>query len=296
MENIGLFIDGENVNVKDIDFIIDETKKYGRIIINKIFLDFSSPNNWKNKIIEQGIEPIHCFKIAKKNSVDIKLIDNVLDCLYNQKPIDIYILISSDVDFLTLSQRVRSFGKKFFIFGYERTTEIIKNTCDKFISIEMLRYETKTENDKEINVQNIFENENFLPSHEENILSFLSKIKVIKIEVFKKFLKNNNYQDDNLFLITEKYNNIFKIVNQKIYNLSPIDSSYHKNLFHQIQHIFFLNDNLPIPLSKFKEKVSLMINRFDPRLWGFTSTKEFILSLFTNELQIKDEQVIILQT
>lgn len=296
MENIGLFIDGENVNIKDIDFIFDEIKKYGRIIINKIFLDFSTPNNWKNKIIEQGIEPIHCFKIAKKNSVDIKLIDNVLETLYQKKPIDIFILVSSDVDFLTLSHKVRSFGKKFFIFGYQKTTDIVKNTCDKFIEIEMLRYEIKKPNKEEINLENIFENDNFLPDYEEDVLNFLSKIKVIKIEVFKKYIKNKKFCEKKCFdLLNKKYNNSFKTFNQKIYNLSSIDSSYHENLFHQIQHVFFLNDFEPIPLSKFKEKMQIMINRFDQRLWGFSSLTEFITSIYNSELEIKNDNVSIIK-
>ena len=290
MENIGLFIDGENVNCKDIDFIIDEIKKYGRIIVNKIFLDFSSPNNWKNKIIEQGIECVHCFKIAKKNSVDIKLIDNVLETLYQNKPIDIYVLVSSDVDFLTLSHRVKSFGKKFYIFGYQKTTDIVKNTCDKFIEIEMLRYEIKRDSE-EINIENIFENENILPDYEEQILNFLSKIKVVKIEVFKKYLKNKKLEE--YFDLINKYETL-KIINQKIYNLSAIDSAYHENLFHQIQHVFFLNDYEPIPLSKFKEKMQIMINRFDQRLWGFTSLKDFLITIFPEQLEIKNEMVILL--
>ena len=59
IKNVGLFIDGENINSKDIEFVIEEVKKFGRLIVNRVYGDWSTTlwNQWKQYCIKEGLEP-----------------------------------------------------------------------------------------------------------------------------------------------------------------------------------------------------------------------------------------------
>ena len=147
MKNIGIFIDGENINPKDYTCIYEEISTLGRIIVSRVYADWSSSlaEKWNELAMNYALEMIHCAKLPRKNSVDIRIIDDIYEFLYETQTVDKFYLISTDADFITPARRVRRKGKEFYGVGYSNSSILLKKVCDKFIPIEMLRkndYET----------------------------------------------------------------------------------------------------------------------------------------------------------
>ena len=106
--NIGIFVDAENVSHVDMPYIMMEVKKFGRVIVNRLYADWSSPavEKWKPHLVQYAMEPVHCAKLPKKNSVDIKMIDDIYDILYFKQSVDTYILVTNDMDYLTCCRKI----------------------------------------------------------------------------------------------------------------------------------------------------------------------------------------------
>ena len=92
--NIAVYIDGDNANYKDFNYVYEEIKKHGRIIIGRIYGDWtrSEMKGWKDVSLHYALESINCFGLSKKNSTDIYLICDVLQDLYKNPHIDTYII------------------------------------------------------------------------------------------------------------------------------------------------------------------------------------------------------------
>ena len=74
--NIIMFIDADNVSPKHYQFILEEIKKEGRVISQKLYGDFSKSETqkWKDIIFDYGIEAVQVFRIPRKESTDNSLI------------------------------------------------------------------------------------------------------------------------------------------------------------------------------------------------------------------------------
>ena len=79
-DNIAVYIDGDNASYKDFSYVYEEIKKYGRIIIGRIYGDWTKTEmkGWKNISINYAFESVNCFSLSKKNSTDIYLICDIL--------------------------------------------------------------------------------------------------------------------------------------------------------------------------------------------------------------------------
>ena len=75
VETIAVFIDGDNVSPRDMNYIMEEIKSYGRVVSSRLYTDWSAEDSrgWKRISHELALEPIQCDRISGKNSTDIKL-------------------------------------------------------------------------------------------------------------------------------------------------------------------------------------------------------------------------------
>ena len=92
----------------------------------------------RDQLLELGIEPIHLFHATKsgKNASDLRLAVDAVDLLY-QSPIDTFVIVSTDSDFVPLVSRLRSGGKMVIGAGPQKTaprTLII--ACDRFFYLK----------------------------------------------------------------------------------------------------------------------------------------------------------------
>ncbi len=139
-QKIAMLIDGDNADANYIEKIIEEVSKLGRIIIKRIYGDFSDSNlkQWKEKLSTYAIKPVQKFAHVKgKNSTDIALVIDAMDLLH-RKDVDIFCIVSSDSDFITLATRIRESGLKVMGVGKSHTPKPFINACDIFKNPEDL--------------------------------------------------------------------------------------------------------------------------------------------------------------
>jgi uncharacterized LabA/DUF88 family protein len=122
-----------------------EIAKYGNPTIKRIYGDWTKPrlSKWKNILLENAITPIQQYGYTTgKNATDSAMIIDAMDILYSEK-VNGFCLVSSDSDFTRLATRLREAGMQVFGIGEKKTPESFIVACDKFIYIEILKYQTE---------------------------------------------------------------------------------------------------------------------------------------------------------
>ncbi len=109
---IAVLIDFENVGLNSIQGLFDQLSDLGRVIVKRAYADWSAAGKQRDQVLELGIEAVHHFHAAKvaKNSSDISLAIDAVDLLY-RSPVDTFVIVSADSDFVTLVSKLRSAGK-----------------------------------------------------------------------------------------------------------------------------------------------------------------------------------------
>lgn len=237
MTTVGVFIDAENISYVDLPFIMMEIKNMGRLLVTRVYADWttSAVDNWKQYIISYALEPIHCPKIPRKNSIDIKMIDDIYDILYFRNTIDTYVLVSNDVDYLTAARKIKLYGKTLVTIGYSNCSEILRNVSDKFIDISLLHInQNENSNDQElfndlegdlIDLDNVFENSCDELSDDESktrrtgdeladaIFEIMNNEKHLNVSTLKHRIKKKINVEKLEEKIKRKYHHFFRVVN-----------------------------------------------------------------------------------
>ena len=260
--NIAIFIDGENISSKEYKNILEDIRKYGRISISNIYLDWTENKSWMDISKNFGITPIQCNKIKGKNSVDLKIAVDIMETIY-EKNIDLFCILTSDSDFCHIVQKLKSKNKFVYIYGSKKNiNQSLLSICDKFIDIQNLFFEeSKTEIDKywdiiyecieEKNISNIgeiktqiiqqcstFDVKNYGVSRFTKFLDkfFKDKIKFVGFDII---LSNDKEEKKIGELLKEKNINLDKIfeIFQKKYKKKEIKDFLEKNYGVQIKEI-----------------------------------------------------------
>ena len=136
--NVAVLIDYENVGLDAIQHLLDQLSDVGRVIIRRAYGDWSVQRGKQDQLLELGVEPIHQYHSNKsgKNSSDIRLAIEAIDLLYNS-PIDTFVIVSSDSDFVPLVGKLRSSGKSVIVAGRrEATSPTLIKSCDRYIFLD----------------------------------------------------------------------------------------------------------------------------------------------------------------
>ncbi|MFC1965196.1 NYN domain-containing protein [Chloroflexota bacterium] len=135
---IAVLIDFENVGLSSIQWLFDQISDVGRIIVKRAYADWSVASNRRDQLLELGIEPIQLFRSASggKNSSDIRLAIDAVDLLYSS-PVDTFVIVSSDSDFVPLVSKLRAAGKTVFGAGERaKTPATLVKSCDRYFYID----------------------------------------------------------------------------------------------------------------------------------------------------------------
>ncbi len=135
---LAVLIDFENVGLDSIQWLFDQLSDVGRIIVKRAYGDWSSAGSKRDKLLELGIEPIQIFHAAEsgKNSSDIRLAIDAVELLY-QSPVDTFVIVSSDSDFVSLVGRLRAAGKTVIGAGLEKSApKTLVISCDRYFYLE----------------------------------------------------------------------------------------------------------------------------------------------------------------
>jgi len=122
---IALFVDGPNMLRKE--FMIDlrelskRMKKYGRVVVSKVFLNQFAPEKLIEAIINEGFESemILAEEEAEKNDVDVAMAVAAVEAATTNDTIDIIAIASRDADFLPVVQKIKEYGKIAIVVGAE---------------------------------------------------------------------------------------------------------------------------------------------------------------------------------
>lgn len=144
-KKLAVLIDGDNIPSAYVKEMMEEIAKYGNPTIKRIYGDWTNPglNKWKAVLLENAITPIQQYAYTKgKNATDSAMIIDAMDVLYT-KNVDGFCIVSSDSDFTRLATRLREAGKQVYGIGEKKTPEPFVVACDKFIYIEILKNQSK---------------------------------------------------------------------------------------------------------------------------------------------------------
>ncbi|EOB1665448.1 NYN domain-containing protein [Campylobacter upsaliensis] len=135
MENksVAIFIDAENISFKYAKDIFNIASSYGELIIKRIYADWRSPalSGWKDEIAEHSIIAIQNFKFNRKNSSDMHLMADAMSIFY-EKDIEIFIIVSSDSDYIPLTQKLRESKKQVIGMGENKANKFYINVFSVF--------------------------------------------------------------------------------------------------------------------------------------------------------------------
>lgn len=149
-KKIALFIDCENISAKWADRIFESLLNVGDICVKKAYGDWRSRNLklWDTALSAYAIEPVHIITgnhnksnmAGGKNSCDIKLSIDVMNCLYDGI-VDCIVLASSDSDFAPLAQEIRKRGIQVIGFGETKARDEYQRCFVSFEVLDKRRYE-----------------------------------------------------------------------------------------------------------------------------------------------------------
>jgi uncharacterized protein (TIGR00288 family) len=131
---VAVLIDFENVGLNSIRWLFDQISDVGRITVRRAYADWTdSGKSQRNHLLELGIEPVHLFHSASgKNSSDIRLAIDAVEILHSS-PIDTFVIVSSDSDFVPLVSRLRAAGKTVIGAGRKETvSRTLVISCDRY--------------------------------------------------------------------------------------------------------------------------------------------------------------------
>jgi uncharacterized protein (TIGR00288 family) len=135
---LAVLIDFENTGLKSIQWLFDQVSDIGRIIVKRAYADWSVEAAKRDQLLELGIEPVHLFRSrgGGKNSSDIRLAIDAIELL-NQSPVDTFVIVSSDSDFVPLVSKLRAAGKTVIGAGREAiVSRTLVRSCDRYFYLE----------------------------------------------------------------------------------------------------------------------------------------------------------------
>lgn len=139
-KKLAVLIDADNVSMRYIKQILDETSNHGMPTYKRIYGDWTSTQmtSWKSVLLEYSITPIQQYSYTSgKNATDSALIIDAMDILYSGH-VDGFCIISSDSDFTRLASRLREAGMLVIGMGEKKTPKAFVSACERFLYLENL--------------------------------------------------------------------------------------------------------------------------------------------------------------
>jgi uncharacterized LabA/DUF88 family protein len=154
-DDVALFIDWENFKISlavghrlpNVSALKEEAANYGRVVVAKAYADWvarapelrgaSQFANDPPALYAAGIEPVYVptqlpwgdgrspeseRRVRVKNSVDVKMTADCIECSHSHPNIGTYILVTGDSDFIHVVNALRTMGKRVLIVGVSWST------------------------------------------------------------------------------------------------------------------------------------------------------------------------------
>lgn len=135
---VAVLIDDENVGLGSVEWLFDQVSNLGRILVRRAYADWSKGGGQRDQLLSLGIEPVHVFQASSsgKNASDIRLVMDAIDLLFSS-PVDTFVIVSGDADFLPLVNKLRSSGKMVVGAGRQKaSSSTLVKACDRYFYLD----------------------------------------------------------------------------------------------------------------------------------------------------------------
>ena len=209
-----LLVDGDNISGDYAKTIMDKASVFGIITIRNVYGNWMNNNltKWKDAVSEHSLTPREEIpNVSGKNATDIALVIDAMDILYREN-VDGFILASSDSDYTALAKRLRASGKPVIGLGGDQTHSSFRNSCTKFINLDLKKPGQAKGNSPQTKVGESQQEGTGLPDPEE-----------IKATIFR--LLEEYGSEDNMMILSilkDKLTNRYPDFNPKNYGCSKM--------------------------------------------------------------------------
>lgn len=141
--NVAVLIDFENLNDStSLRKVLEHGAKRGNVVAKLAIGDFGANGDKAHaKLRELGILPVQQSAAVKgKNSSDIRLTIEAMSLFYNrEKSVDVFVIATSDTDFLPLAQWLRAAGKHVVGAGRSDASPLWQKGVDEFVVVKEVK-------------------------------------------------------------------------------------------------------------------------------------------------------------
>ena len=145
--DVALFVDWENLKASlnktgmepNVSSLRDIAEQFGRVVIASSYADWQDP--WHHRdpayLYSAGIEPVYVPTTIRhgaggpsspfarrRNSVDVKLTADCIECCFKYPNVKTFILVSGDGDFIHLVNTLRPYGRAVVAVGVSWSTSV----------------------------------------------------------------------------------------------------------------------------------------------------------------------------
>jgi len=140
-KKVALFVDGPNMLRKE--FMIDlrelkrGLKRFGRLMIAKVFINQFAPEKLIEAIMNEGFEAAMVLTEEEENAtdVDVHLAISVIETVLI-RDVDVIAIASRDADFIPVIQKAKEYGKKVIVLGADPGFSAgLKNAADYVVKL-----------------------------------------------------------------------------------------------------------------------------------------------------------------
>lgn len=140
-KNIAIFIDGPNLIRKEFNInladISKRLKKFGRIMVAKVFLNQFAPEKLIEAVTNQGFEPVVVLAERGEDSdVDVAMAVDAMEAVYDPN-VHIIVLGTRDADFIPVIRKAKERGKETIVIATNSAFSAgLKNVADRIIILK----------------------------------------------------------------------------------------------------------------------------------------------------------------
>ena len=136
-KNTEVLIDGENMSYNKADLILKAAASQGVLYEGRVYgrQKDKRTKGWTVKARKHGIEDIRLYGGPQKNKVDNKIKKDANRIIVNNKNVDIFVIATSDSDFIEVIENLRMHGKRVVVVGSKQAPASLRRSCNKFIEV-----------------------------------------------------------------------------------------------------------------------------------------------------------------
>lgn len=131
---VALLIDGENVSPGQYANIEKAAREYGHLAVKRVCGDWSAGNmaGWRRVAAERGLYTVHQPQQGK-NVADATLIIDAVDLFHTRHDVEVFCVVSSDLDFAPLCLWLRERGRCVVGIGEDKSRTELRAACSEFL-------------------------------------------------------------------------------------------------------------------------------------------------------------------